>query len=74
MIIRDPELAEFFGQRTEAALETQTYEVFLNADDRLRWRATEDGQEVLYDKEPETTWWQRFTAGFVRILPIRGQL
>lgn len=74
VIIRDPELAEFFGQRVEAALETQTYEIFLNTDDRLRWRTTEDGQEVVYDKEPETTWWQRFTAGFVRILPIRGQL
>ena len=34
----------------------------------------EDGVEVIYDKEPQTTWGQRFSAGFMRILPIRGQL
>ena len=33
-----------------------------------------DGQEEILDKEPQTTWGQRFAAGFYRILPIRGQL
>ena len=49
-------------------------EVFLNEDGNLRWRGFKDGQEVIYKKEPEATWGQRFTAGFMRILPIRGQL
>lgn len=74
VIIRNPELAEFFMRRIDEDLESQTYEVFLNEDSDLRWRANEDGREVIYKKEPETTWWQRFQAGFVRMLPIRGQL
>lgn len=32
-----------------------------------------DAQYYLI-KEPQTTWSQRFGAGFMRILPIRGQL
>ncbi len=40
----------------------------------LRWRGYEDGQEVIYKKEPQTTWGQRFMAGFMRMMPIRGQL
>jgi len=55
-------------------LSTHTFEVFLNEKGKLRWRGFENGEEVIYDKEPQTTWGQRFTAGFMRILPIRGQL
>jgi putative cardiolipin synthase len=49
--------------------------VFLNDKDQLRWRAFDaDGNEVIYDKEPQTTWGQRFMAGLYRILPIHSQL
>jgi len=74
VIIRSPELAEQFAVNIEAALAKQTFEVFLNDKGKLRWRGFEDGQEVILDKEPQTTWGQRFSAGFMRILPIRGQL
>jgi len=33
-----------------------------------------DGQEKIFKKEPQTSFWDRFMAGFYRILPIRGQL
>ena len=74
VIIRSPELAEQMSTTIAAALAKQTFEVFLNEKGQLRWRAFEDGEEVIYKKEPQTTWWQRFKAGFMRILPIRGQL
>ncbi len=74
VIIRSPELAERFAAMIDAKLADQAYEVFLDEDGRLRWRGFEDGKEVIFDKEPQTSWWQRFTAGFMRILPIRGQL
>ena len=74
VIIHDPKLAEFFAKSLETRLPTETYEMFLNEKDELRWRAYNDGQEVIFDKEPETTWGDRFKVGFVRILPIRGQL
>ena len=74
VIIRSPELAEVFSERIMKALPKNTYEVFLNEKGKLRWRGLENGEEVILDKEPQTTGWQRFVAGFMRILPIRGQL
>jgi len=53
---------------------TQPDEVYLNDKEKLRWRATENGEEIIYDKEPNTTWAQRFKVGVARLLPIRGQL
>jgi putative cardiolipin synthase len=69
VIIEDPEMALIFGALIEEALQEQTYEVFLNEKGKVRWRGYENGEEVIYDKEPETTWGQRFMAGFARILP-----
>jgi len=74
VIIDDPELANFFAARAESALPAQTWEVYLNEDGKLRWRGLEGSEVVNYDKEPKTTWGQRFMAGVYRILPIRSQL
>ena len=32
------------------------------------------GAEIILTKEPQTSWWQRFSAGFLSILPIKSQL
>lgn len=69
VIIRDPEMAAVYEGLIKAALKDQAYEVFLNEKGKVRWRGYEDGQEVIYDKEPQTTWGQRFAAGFARIVP-----
>ena len=74
VIIHDPKLATLFAEAVVAAYPNETYEVFLNEKEKLRWRGFRGGSEVIYEKEPETTWGQRFSVGFVRILPIRGQL
>jgi len=74
VIIHDPDLAELYSEKIDNDLRSQTYEVFLNEKGKVRWRSFEDGEEVIYDKEPSTTWGQRFSAGFVRMLPIRSQL
>jgi len=74
IIIRSREIADWFSMRVLETLPTHTYELFLNEDGKLRWRAWEDGQEVILDREPETSWWLRFQAGFLGLMPISGQL
>ncbi len=75
VIIRSPKIAEDLAAAVEKNASTGAYEVFLNEKGKIRWRSTDgDGLEVILDKEPQTTWGQRFAAGFYRILPIRGQL
>ena len=74
VIIDSPELAGRFAEQFDALDRDQTYELFLNADGKLRWRGEENGQEVILTKEPQTGFWQRFSAGFLRTLPIKSQL
>ncbi len=74
VLIRSQRMGEMFGRNLDADLSSQAYEVFLNEDGKLRWRGIEDGQEIIYNKEPESTWVQRFVAGFMRLMPVRGQL
>ncbi len=69
VMIDDPELAGQFKNFVDSGLQGQTYEVFLNEDGKLRWRSFEDGREVIHDKEPQTTWSDRFWAGLARIIP-----
>lgn len=40
----------------------------------LVWMAETNGVVRRYDVDPETTLWQRSVIGFVRLLPIEGQL
>jgi putative cardiolipin synthase len=74
VIIRDPGLAEQYAEFAERTLPQASYEVFLDDKDKLRWRDIENGEVVVDDKEPETSWWDRRKVDFVRILPIRSQL
>ncbi|MEJ2257148.1 MAG: phospholipase D family protein [Woeseiaceae bacterium] len=74
VIIYSAEMARGLAARIDDALPQQTYEVFLNEDGEVRWRGRRDGEDLIFDKEPETTWAQRFMAGIMRLLPIRGQL
>jgi putative cardiolipin synthase len=74
VIIDSPQLAGEFAALIDEVLPTKAWDVFLNEDERLRWRSLQDGQETIFRKEPQTSWWQRFVAGFYRILPIHRQL
>ena len=74
VIIHSTELTEKLLGNADQNLRDDTYEVFLNEKGQLRWRGYDGDQETIYTKEPSTSWWNRFVAGFFRILPIRGQL
>ncbi len=74
VIIKSAELTDQFADFVDLKLPTHAYEVFLNEKEQLRWRELNGDEETIYDKEPQTTGWQRFKVGFMKILPIRGQL
>ena len=60
-------------ENVRSELPTRTYQVKLDENDKLKWVANIDGDEVTETKEPLTNWWRRFQAGFYKILP-EGQL
>jgi putative cardiolipin synthase len=74
VIIYSPELATRMLDRVNTALPAVAFEVFLDEKDRIRWRYTDNGQEVIVSKEPQSGFWRRFSAGFMRMLPIKSQL
>ena len=57
------------------AIPQDTFEVFLNQKKQLRWRThDDDGAEILFTKEPHTSYWKRLRANLGRLLPIKSQL
>jgi putative cardiolipin synthase len=69
VVIHSPQIATTLVDRVTAALPEQSFEVFLNEDGKVRWKGLDDGQEVIVDHEPQTSFWHRFNAGFLRIVP-----
>lgn len=75
VIIYSSEMAASLEDMVEGGLPKGAWQVKLDERGRLRWYGIDaDGQPLVYDKEPQTSWWDRFVAGCVRLLPIRGQL
>ena len=73
--IENPELAEqVIAYMDEGVRPENSYRVLLDEDDDLVWVTENEGHEIRYHKEPETSFWQRFVSGFIKILPVEGQL
>ena len=71
-----PEMAEELAEGFNSAVElgSKTYKLVLSDRNQVRWLDKHDGTVDTLNKEPQTSFWNRFVAGFFRILPIRGQL
>jgi hypothetical protein len=50
------------------------YKVALDERDKLTWVTEIDGKDVVYTKEPKSSFSRRFLSGLASILPIKGQL
>jgi putative cardiolipin synthase len=74
VIIHSPEMATELVEKVIEGLPEQGYEVYLDDKNSLRWKGYDNGQEVILTKEPQTSFWHRFNAGFMRMLPIKSQL
>jgi putative cardiolipin synthase len=74
VIIQSATMTKRFADIVEDSVQNKAYELFLNENDKLRWRSWEDGQETIITNEPESTWTQRFIAAVIRLLPVRSQL
>jgi putative cardiolipin synthase len=74
VIIHSPEIAGELVELVSAALPTYAFQVYMDDSNKLRWKCFEDGNEVIVKKEPQTGFWRRFNAGFLRMMPIKSQL
>jgi putative cardiolipin synthase len=69
LLIDSPEFAGGMAVAVEERLAAAAYRLFENSRGKLEWHATIDGEEVIETKEPLTSWWLRFKAWFMKIVP-----
>jgi putative cardiolipin synthase len=74
VIIYDAKLGEFYASEFESHYQEFAYVVFKDEKGKIRWRGYDDGEEVIFTKEPNTTWWDRFMVGLAGLFPIKSQL
>ena len=74
VLLESESLTSRFTQLVEGGVKEKAYELFLDENDKLRWRGYDGDQEVIHTNEPESTWVQRFIAGIVQLLPVKSQL
>jgi cardiolipin synthase C len=75
LYVESPALAEQVAAYMDDGVKPEnSYRVMLDEDGDLVWVTQTDGQEVRYSKDPGSSFWQRFKAGFIRLMPVEGQL
>jgi putative cardiolipin synthase len=74
VIIRDEELAERFTNWARTSMPLGAYEVFLNEDNKVRWRDLREDPPIVFEKEPESSWWDRSKVNIIKIFPVKSQL
>jgi putative cardiolipin synthase len=75
LYVESPELAaQVIDYMDEGVRPENSYRVLLDEKGKLYWVTESDGKEQRFDKDPHSTGMQRFIAGFIRLLPVEGQL
>ncbi len=79
VLFESPDLAGQAGDRIDARLLQRAYRLELTStsgqgSSSLQWVTEENGSEVRYAKEPETSFLQRFGTGFLSIFVIESLL
>ena len=69
VLIESEALAQALSERADAKLSDISYRVELDEGDKLTWRATIDGIEIIETTEPLSSRWRRFKAVMSKILP-----
>lgn len=73
-VIDSPRLAQRIHDAFMGQVPQTSYEVVLDNSGKVRWIEYRDGRVLQYDTEPHSSFWRRFWAGFLSLLPIDWML
>jgi putative cardiolipin synthase len=85
VLIDNADLGAMLGQSFDNNIAHKAYKLELNFipedesdsgfdEYEIQWLTQQDGKTVFYDAEPDTSFWQRFAAGFLSIFVIESFL
>ena len=69
-----PEEAKLLSQEFDEMILQIAYQLTLDESGDLQWTTERNGEELVFFKEPDTTWWKRFSTGFLSIIVPESQL
>ncbi len=69
LLIDNAPMVADFTRKLDEWLPTVAYRVRVNDSGKLEWHGRIDGREVTETKEPLTSWWRRFKAWCMKIVP-----
>ena len=58
----------------EGVAPDRSYRVLLDERGSMYWVTEDAGKALRYDVDPLSTFWQRWNAGIIRLLPVESQL
>ena len=71
VIIENPELTQLIVESIDNSISKWAY-LLEYKDDQLQWLDIQN--QTYYQQEPQASWWQRFSAKSLSLLPIESQL
>ncbi len=74
VVIESEELSGRMVDAVSKALPGSAWQLRLSDKGKVQWIAQENGKEVIYDKPPQSTAWQRTEAGFTDINALEKEL
>ena len=75
LYVESPELAAMVAQYMDEGVKAdRSYRVLLDERSKMYWVTEDGGKPLRYDVDPLSTFWQRFNAGLIRLLPVESQL
>jgi putative cardiolipin synthase len=74
ILLESQPMAEQAFEAIERFLIERAFQLRLNAAGEIEWVFREDGKEILWNHEPETSLGRRLAARFYALLPIEDQL
>lgn len=78
VIFEAKELAEDFSQSFDENMKKGAFKIGLrkgkDGHERMVWSGIVDGEDIELFAEPYTSFWERFSAGFLRLIPAESQL
>lgn len=78
MVIQSTEIAKRLAYIFNKLTPAKSFQLKLEAKSSgrrsIEWHGVDAGKPVIYTKEPHTSFWRRFSTGFLRYMPIESQI
>ena len=75
LVVDDPGFAaEVLEEMERDFTPDAAWRLSLDENGKLLWSGESDGEPVELDKDPGSTWWNRFVWGLMRLFPLENEL